>query len=196
MDGNLGKVLRLNEDGTVPPDNPFADQGGVARQIWTLGHRNPLGIVFDADQRLWVHEMGPRGGDELNLTVRGENYGWPLVSNGVHYSGEPIPDHENQPEFKAPVISWTPAISPAGFVIYDGNEFPEWQGSGLIGGLSSQALIRVAFEGDSAREAERFDMGERIREVEQGPDGAVWLLEDGRRGGAGRLLKLTKAANR
>lgn len=187
MDGNLGKVLRLKEDGSVPEDNPFASEGGVAAQIWTLGHRNPLGIAFDAEGRLWTHEMGPRGGDELNLIERGENYGWPIVSNGRHYGGKPIPDHHTRPEFKAPVISWTPVISPAGFVIYDGSEFPEWQGSGLIGGLSSEALVRVSFDGNTAREAERFAMGERIREVEQGPDGAVWLLEDG----SGRLLKLT-----
>lgn len=134
--------------------------------------------------------MGQRGGDELNLIEAGENYGWPVVSNGVHYGGEPTPDHDTRPEFRAPVITWTPVISPAGFIIYSGNEFPQWQGSGFISGLSSQALVRVTFEGDSAREAERFDMGERIREVEQGPDGAIWLLEDGRRGGPGRLLKL------
>jgi aldose sugar dehydrogenase len=193
LESNLGKVLRLNDDGSVPPDNPFAAQGAVAQQIWTLGHRNPLGIAFDAQGRLWIHEMGPRGGDELNLIVRGENYGWPLVSNGRHYSGVPIPDHSTQPEFEAPVVSWTPVISPAGLIIYSGNQFPQWQGSALIGGLSSQALVRVTFDGDTAREAERFDMGERIREVEQGSDGAVWLLEDGRGGGAGRLLKLSPA---
>lgn len=194
MEANLGKVLRLNEDGTVPEDNPFADRSGVTAQIWSLGHRNMLGMVFDSEGRPWVHEMGPRGGDELNLIKKGENYGWPIVSNGIHYDGEPIPDHGTRPEFVAPVVSWTPVISPAGFIIYDGDEFPQWQGSGLIGGLSSQSLVRIAFEGDTAREAERFDMGERIREVEQGPDGAVWLLQDGRHGGPGGLLKLTADA--
>jgi glucose/arabinose dehydrogenase len=193
MQSNLGKVLRLNEDGSVPDDNPFASQGGVAAQIWSFGHRNPLGLVFDAAGRLWVHEMGPRGGDELNRIERGANYGWPIVSHGRHYDGTPIPAHSTRPEFKAPVISWTPVISPAGFIIYSGSEFPQWQGSGFIGGLSSRGLVRLTFDGDRAREAERFDLGERIREVEQGPDGAIWLLEDGRRGGGGRLLRLTAA---
>ncbi len=195
MEANLGKILRLNEDGSVPEDNPFADRGGVTAQIWSLGHRNVLGLVFDAQGRLWAHEMGPRGGDELNLIQRGANYGWPLVSEGRHYSGEDIPNHDQRPEFKAPVTSWTPVISPSSFVIYQGDEFPEWRGSGLIGGLSSRALIRVAFDGETAQEAERFDMGERIRAVAEGPDGALWLLEDGRTGGPGRLLKLTPSAS-
>lgn len=191
MTGNLGKMVRLNADGSVPEDNPFADQGEVAAQVWSLGHRNILGLAFDADGRLWAHEMGPRGGDELNLIERGANYGYPIVSNGVHYDGRPIPDHDTRPEFKAPAISWVPAISPAGFIIYDGELFPQWQGSGFIGGLTSLGLVRVEFDGESAREAERFDLERRIREVEQGPDGAIWLLEDGRRGGSGTLLKLT-----
>jgi glucose/arabinose dehydrogenase len=189
MQANLGKVLRLKEDGSVPADNPFAQQGGVTAQIWTLGHRNPLGIAFDAQSRLWVHEMGPSGGDELNVIERGENYGYPLVSNGDHYDGRTIPDHSTSSKYKAPVVTWNPVISPAGFIIYRGAMFPDWQGSGFIGGLSSEALIRVSFEGATAREAERFDMDARIREVEEGPDGAIWLLEDGRSGG--RLLKLT-----
>lgn len=194
MSGNLGKVLRLNDDGSPPADNPFADQGGVAAQVWSLGHRNPLGIDFDGEGRLWVHEMGPAHGDELNLVQRGGNYGYPLVSDGDHYDGTPIPDHATRPEFNAPAVVWVPAISPAGFVIYDGDLFADWRGSGLIGGLSSQALVRVEFDGERAREAERFDMGARIREVEQGPDGAVWLLEDERDGSGGRLLRLDPAA--
>ncbi len=188
---NLGKIVRLHEDGRVPEDNPFAGRGGVTAGIWSLGHRNPLGIAFDDDGRLWEHEMGPRGGDELNLIRRGANYGWPEVSEGRHYSGVPIPDHRERPEFAAPVASWTPVISPSSFIIYRGEAFPEWRGSGFIGGLSSQALIRIAFDGETAREAERFPMGARIRAVAEGPDGALWLLEDGRRGAPGRLLKLT-----
>jgi glucose/arabinose dehydrogenase len=191
MSGNLGKIVRLNDDGSVPPDNPFAAQGGVAAQVWSLGHRNALGIAFDAQGRLWVHEMGPKGGDELNLIERGANYGYPIVSNGDHYDGKPIPDHDTRPEFAAPKVTWTPVISPAGFILYSGNKFPKWRGNGLIGGLSSQSLVRVAFEGEQAREVERYDMGQRIREVEQGPDGAVWLLEDGKEAGAGRLLRLS-----
>ncbi|MCW2291127.1 glucose/arabinose dehydrogenase [Pseudomonas sp. BIGb0408] len=187
MQANLGKLVRLNDDGSVPGDNPFADQGGVAAQVWSLGHRNMLGIAFDAQDKLWVHEMGPAGGDELNLIVRGENYGYPEVSNGDHYGGKSIPDHDTRPEFEAPKITWNPVISPAGFVIYQGERFPGWDGAGLIGGLSSQALVRVAFDGDNAREAERYDMGARIREVQEGPDGSIWLLEDG---SGGRLLEL------
>ena len=188
MNANLGKIVRLNDDGSVPADNPFTSDGGVSAQIWTLGHRNPLGLAFDASGRLWNHEMGPRGGDELNLVLKGENYGYPVVSNGDHYDGRPIPDHDTRPEFAAPVITWTPVISPAGFVIYSGSEFPDWQGDGFIGGLSSKSLVRVEFDGTRAREAERYAMRQRIREVEQGPDGALWLLEDG---SGGRLLRLT-----
>jgi glucose/arabinose dehydrogenase len=192
MQANLGKVLRLREDGGIPEDNPFAAQGGVPAQIWSLGHRNPLGIAFDPRGRLWVHEMGPRGGDELNLIERGGNFGYPLVSNGDHYSGAVIPDHYTQPQFNAPKISWTPVIAPAGMIIYTGSEFPDWQGDAFIGGLASRALIRVEFSGETAREAARYDMGERIREVEQGPDGAIWILEDGDRRRAGRLLRLNR----
>ncbi|MGI8561154.1 MAG: PQQ-dependent sugar dehydrogenase [Luteimonas sp.] len=190
MASNLGKILRLNDDGSVPSDNPFADQGGVAAQVWTLGHRNLLGPAFDAQGRLWSHEMGPTGGDELNLVERGANYGYPIVSNGDHYDGREIPDHDTRPEFNAPEITWTPVISPAGFIIYSGSAFPDWQGDGFIGGLSAKALVRVEFDGTAAREAERWDMGARIREVEQGPDGAIWLLEDERDGSQGRLRKL------
>ncbi|WP_456982383.1 PQQ-dependent sugar dehydrogenase [Luteimonas sp. A478] len=195
MQSNMGKILRLNEDGSVPADNPFAGQGGVAAEVWSLGHRNPLGFVFDAQGRLWNHEMGPKGGDELNLVERGANYGYPIASNGDHYDGRPIPNHDTRPEFRAPVITWTPVISPAGFIIYDGGMFPDWSGSGFIGGLSSESLVRIEFDGESAREAERFDMGTRIREVEQGPDGAIWLLEDGGRGDNGKLFKLTPAGS-
>ena len=190
MASNLGKIVRLRDDGSVPDGNPFTGQGDVAAQVWSLGHRNMLGIDFDRDGRLWVHEMGPKGGDELNLIEKGANYGYPIVSNGDHYDGRPIPDHDTQPQYRAPVITWTPVISPAGFVIYDGDRYPGWNGSGLIGGLSSQSLVRVAFDGTSAREAERFDMGTRIREVEQGPDGTIWLLEDGAQGAQGRLYRL------
>lgn len=191
MNSNLGKIVRLDDDGSVPADNPFASRGGVGAQVWSLGHRNILGLAFDAKGQLWAHEMGPKGGDELNRIEKGANYGYPIVSNGDHYDGKPIPDHDTRPEFRAPVISWSPVISPAGFIIYDGDAFPGWKGDGFIGGLSSKSLVRIEFDGASAREAERFDMQRRIREVEQGPDGAIWLLEDGMRGGQGKLLKLT-----
>lgn len=189
MNQNLGKILRLSDAGGIPSDNPFHDQGRIKAQVWSFGHRNPLGLAFDAQGRLWEHEMGPSGGDEFNLIVKGRNYGWPVVSNGEHYDGRAIPDHDRRPEFEAPKQWWTPVISPAGLIIYSGEMFPAWKGSALLGGLSGEALVRVAIDGTDAREAERFDMGARIREVEQGPDGAVWLLEDGP---GGRLLKLTR----
>jgi len=191
MQMNLGKVIRLHDDGSVPVDNPFFDQGGVTAQIWSLGHRNLLGLAFDAEGRLWNQEMGPRHGDELNLVLRGHNYGYPIVSNGDHYSGEEIPDHDTRPEFEAPKAYWVPAISPGGLMIYSGDMFADWKGNAFIGGLSSKALIRVEFNGTEAREAERFEMGERIREEEQGPDGAIWIIEDEEDGSGGRLLKLT-----
>jgi glucose/arabinose dehydrogenase len=191
MRSNLGKIVRLKDDGSVPSDNPFANQGGVTAQTWSLGHRNMLGIAFDAQGRLWAHEMGPAGGDELNLIERAANYGYPIVSNGDHYNGRSIPDHNTRPEFKEPKVTWNPVISPAGFIIYRGKLFPNWQGSGFIGGLSSESLVRVAFDGTSAREAERFAMDARIREVEEGPDGAIYVLEDDRNSSRGRLLKLT-----
>jgi glucose/arabinose dehydrogenase len=188
MNQNLGKVLRLNADGTIPGDNPFSDQGGVTAQIWSLGHRNPLGIAFDSQGRPWDVEMGPGGGDELNLVIRGENYGYPIVSNGDHYDGREMPDHDTRPEFAAPKVWWTPVISPGGLLFYSGDLFPAWKGNAFIAGLSSESLVRVTVDGDSAAEAERFDMEKRIRAVNQGPNGAIWLLED--RSG-GRLLKLT-----
>lgn len=188
---NLGKILRLNDDGSVPSDNPFAKQGGVTAQIWSYGHRNPLGIAFDANGQLWNTEMGPEGGDELNLVRKGVNYGYPIVSNGDHYGGKDIPDHKTRPEFEAPVLWWTPVISPSSLIFYSGDAFPAWKGSALIGGLSSQSLVRVTFEGNSAKEADRYAMGARIRGVIQGPDGGLWLLEDGEYGSKGRLLKLT-----
>ena len=188
MQANLGKMIRLNDDGSIPADNPFVAQGGVAAQVWSLGHRNILGIAFDPQGRLWAHEMGPAGGDELNLIERGSNYGWPIVSNGSNYDGSDIPDHSTRPEFNAPEAWWTPVIAPAGFVIYTGAQFPYFKGDGFIGGLASMALVRVEFDGVHAREAQRYPMGQRIREVEQGPDGALWLLEDSV---DARLLKLT-----
>ncbi len=187
---SLGKVIRLEADGTVPADNPFQDKGALAKTFWTIGHRNLLGIAFDERGRLWTHEMGPRHGDELNLLEAGDNYGWPEVSWGDQYSGIPIPDHDTRPEFNPPEAYWVPSIAPSGLIFYRGPMFPDWQGDALIGGLVSKALIRVVIEEDTAREVERFAMGERIREVEEGPDGAIWVLEDGPEG---RLLKLTPA---
>ncbi len=185
---NLGKVIRLKDDGTVPADNPFQDKGELAKTFWSLGHRNMLGIAFDSRGRLWTHEMGPRHGDELNLTLGGDNYGWPIVSWGDQYSGVPIPDHDTRPEFNTPELYWVPTVAPSGMIIYSGTLFPNWQGNIFLGGLKSKSLVRIRVTGDQAEEVERFAMGKRIREVEQGPDGAIWVLED-RQGG--RLLRLT-----
>lgn len=185
LTNTLGTIVRLNADGTAAEGNPFADQGGVTAQIWSYGHRNLLGIAFDSEGNLWSTEMGPRGGDELNLIEEGANYGWPLASMGVHYSGEEIPDHADGDGFEPPKASWVPSISPGNLMIYDGDMFPDWQGSAFIGGLSGQKLVRVELDGTSAEQVEEWDLGERIREVEQGPDGAIWLLED-----EGRLVRL------
>lgn len=186
-----GKVLRLNLDGSTPSDNPQAGQGTVQGQTWTTGHRNPYGLAFAPDGRLWQHEMGPRGGDELNLIEQGQNYGWPVVSNGDEYSGAEIPDHDTRPEFAAPSVYWNPVISPAGLAFYEGELFPDWQGSALIGGLSVRSLVRVAFDVDgNPDEAERWNMGARIRDVAVAPDGAIWIIEDAN---PGRLRRLTPA---
>lgn len=187
MQSNLGKVVRLNDDGTLPPDNPFADQGGVAAQIWSLGHRNPLGLAFAPDGRLWELEHGPLGGDEFNLIKRGANYGYPIVSNGSHYDGRDIPDHDTRPEFHAPAISWTPVIAPGDFIFYTGDRYPGWQGHALATGLASAALVQIEITGTAAREVERYAMGTRIRAIAQGPDGLVYLLQDGRDGALMRL---------
>ncbi len=189
MTGNLGKIVRLHDDGSIPDDNPFADRGDVTAQIWSLGHRNPLGLAFDGQGRLWNAEMGPLDGDELNMVLPSKNYGYPIVSDGKHYNGDPIPDHDTRPEFEKPKISWVPTIAPAGLMFYSGDEFPKWKGTAFIAGLRSRALIHIAFDGDTAKEANRYVMEKRIREIEQGPEGALWVLEDN---DGGRLLKLTK----
>lgn len=189
MKSNLGKILRLNEDGTAAVGNPFYKQGGVTAEIWSLGHRNPLGMAFDRQGQLWVVEMGPKGGDELNIITKGENYGYPIVSNGDHYSGQPIPDHHTRPEFKAPEIDWTPVISPSSMIIYRGQQFPAWQNKALIGGLSSEAIIVVDLEHKPVKEVQRLDMKKRIRGLHEAKDGSIWVIEDGSNA---RLLKLSK----
>ena len=184
----LGKIIRLNEDGTIPKDNPFQDKGDLAKTFWTVGHRNALGIAFAKNGRLWAHEMGPRHGDELNLIVPGENYGWPIVSEGNHYSGARIPDHETRPEFMAPKLYWVPTVAPSGLIFYEGDEFSEWNGNAFIGGLKSKALVRIGFDDGEPFEAERFSWAKRIRDVEMDNDGAIWVIEDGLNG---RLIKFT-----
>jgi aldose sugar dehydrogenase len=187
MTKNLGKVVRVNDDGASLSDNPFAEKGGVTAQIWSLGHRNPLGLAFDGDGRLWEIEMGPKGGDELNLIARGANYGYPKASNGSHYDGRDIPDHKPGDGFVAPKAYWNPSISPGSLMIYSGSLFPNWKGDAFIGALGGEALIHIDLDGEKATKADEWPMKTRIREVEQGPDGAIWLLEDGE---DGRLMKL------
>lgn len=185
---NLGKIVRLLPDGRPAPGNPFASKGGVAAQIWSYGHRNVLGLAFDRQGRLWDLEHGPAGGDELNLVKPGANYGWPLVSNGDHYDGKPIPRHATRPDLAAPAISWNPVIAPGDMIFYTGSLFPRWRGQVLITGLVAKGLVQVAVAGNKALEVARYPLDKRIREIEQAPDGAVWLLEDGK---DARLLRLT-----
>ena len=191
---------------TEPPEDTVAAKNAPGRTIswsganltpaetWTTGHRNPLGLAFAPDGRLWVAEMGPKGGDELNLIVKGRNYGYPLASNGDNYNGVAIPDHRPGDGFEPPKVWWTPVISPGGLLIYSGDLFPDWKGDALIAALSGQALVRVDIDGDKARKADQWDMGARVRAVDQGPRGEVYLLEDGRAPGRGRLLRLEPAS--
>lgn len=188
LTNNLGSIVRLNLDGSPAAGNPFADRGGVTAQIWSYGHRNILGLDFDAEGRLWNMEHGPAGGDELNLVQAGGNYGWPRASGGDHYDGRDIPDHAPGDGFVAPVINWTPVIAPGDFIFYRGDLFRGWKGDALFAGLKSEALVRANIEGTAGREAARFPMGARLRELVEAPDGALWVLEDGDNA---RLLRLT-----
>ena len=189
MTSNLGKIVRINPDGSIPEDNPFVDQVGARADIWSLGHRNELGAAFrPGTSELWVHEMGPKGGDELNLIAKGKNYGWPMVSEGKHYNDADIPNHSQKPEFRTPDFAWVPSISPAGLIFYTGDKIKDWKGKALLGGLSSEALIVVSFDGTEVAGDEIIKIGKRIREVAQAPDGAVLVLVDGESGGD--LLRL------
>lgn len=184
----LGKIVRLNLDGTPAAGNPLADKSGVSPEIWSWGHRNILGMDWDAQGRLWEIEHGPAGGDELNLVKAGANYGWPIRSNGEHYNGDPIPDHAADDGFAQPALSWNPVIAPGDMLIYTGSMFKGWQGHALIAGMGSMAIVDVAIEGDKAREVTRHEFDKRLRSIAQGPDGALWVAEDGE---DGRVLKLT-----
>lgn len=187
---DLGKIVRITPDGAAPRDNPFVARQGARPEIWTLGHRNVLGAALDAQQRLWIAEMGPRGGDELNLIAKGKDYGWPTIGYGEEYSGEAIHQTTQQAGMEQPVYYWDPVISPGALTIYSGELFREWKGNFFIAGLSSKALIRLTLENDRVIGEERLltDRNERIREVVQGPEGALYLLTDGKNA---KLLKIT-----
>lgn len=179
LSNHLGALVRINPDGSVPPDNPFVGRQDAEPEIWSYGHRNVEGAAIHPDTgRLWIHEMGPRGGDELNLPEPGRNYGWPLVSWGRHYDGRDIPDPPTRPELAQSIHHWTPVISPSGMTFYTVDLFEGWRGDLLIGSLSDRALVRVELEGERVTGEERLDMGARIRDVVEGPDGAVYLLTD------------------
>lgn len=190
LTSDLGKIVRINRDGSVPPDNPYVGRAGARPEIWTSGHRNVLGGALDDKKRLWIVEMGPRGGDELNLIERGKDYGWPTIGYGREYSGARIHESTHAPGLEQPVYYWDPVISPSSLTIYSGDLFPEWKGNFLIGGLSSEALVRLVLERDQVVGEERLltDLHSRIREVVQGPEGAIYLLTDEE---DGKLLKLT-----
>lgn len=193
VSNTLGTIVRLLPDGTPAPGNPMADKAAPTNQIWTYGHRNILGLKFDSQGRLWDLEHGPAGGDELNLVKAGSNYGWPVVSDGDHYSGEPIPDHATRPEFAAPAISWNPVIAPGDMIFYSGSLFPQWNGQVLIAAMKPAGVVRVGIEGEKARELARYPTDNRIRSIAQAPDGSILLLEDQKSIPSARLLRLTPA---
>jgi glucose/arabinose dehydrogenase len=193
LNSDLGKIVRINPDGSIPKDNPFVDRKDAKPEIWSYGHRNILGAALDGKNRLWVAEMGPQGGDELNLVEKGKDYGWPTIGYGEEYSGKPIHKTTQAPGMEQPVYYWDPVIAPSGFTIYTGSLFPEYRGNFFIGGLAGQALVRLVMSNDRVAGEERLltERHQRIREVVQGPEGALYLLTDDPNG---RLLKVTPKA--
>ena len=194
LDNHIGKIIRIRPDGSVPPDNPFVNSPNALPEIWAYGLRNPEGLAFNpADGKLWEQEHGPMGGDEINIIEKGKNYGWPVVSFGVNYDGTPVGAGKAQaPGMTAPVWHWTPSIAPSGMTFYSGDLFPQWKGSLFNGALKFQLLSRLTLDGGKVVKEERLLQGlrERIRDVRQGPNGALYLLTDN---SAGRILRLTPA---
>ncbi|HEX8565634.1 MAG TPA: PQQ-dependent sugar dehydrogenase [Pyrinomonadaceae bacterium] len=191
LSSHLGKIIRINPDGSVPADNPFVKQSGALPEIWDIGHRNVQSATFDDQGRLWTVEHGPKGGDELNLVEKGKNYGWAVVSYGEEYSGEPIQGAATAREgYEQPVYYWDPVIAPSGAQYYTGNAFPGWRGSLFIGGLASQKLVRLVIKNNRVVGEEHLltDRGQRIRDVRQGPDGALYVVTDQSNG---ELWKIT-----
>jgi glucose/arabinose dehydrogenase len=182
LDQHIGKVVRLNPDGTVPADNPFVGQAGVAPEIWSYGHRNIQGAVIAADGKIWMHEHGPQGGDELNLIEPGVNYGWPVITYGVNYGGSTIGAGITEaPGMAQPEIYWRPSIAPSGMAQITSNRYgPAWQGNFLLGSLKFQHLVRLTMDGDqvSTQSVVLPDLGQRVRDVRQGPDGLIYILTD------------------
>ena len=193
LSSHLGKIVRINPDGSVPPDNPFVGSAGARPEIWSYGHRNVQGAAFHPQTGvLWTSELGPRGGDEINLARPGRNYGWPFLSWGQHYDGRDILDPPARPAQAQPIYYWNPVISPSGISFYTGDLFPGWRGNLFVAGLSANSLIRLGLDGERVVGEERIGMGQRIRDVRQGPEGAVYLLTDE---SSGEILRLTPAGN-
>jgi len=190
---HIGKIVRIAPDGSVPHDNPFVGRAGPRPEIWSYGHRNAEGLAFNpADGKLWEQEHGPRGGDEINIVEKGKNYGWPVIGFGVDYSGLRIHESTAKPGMEQPVWHWTPSIAPSGMAFYTGDLFPAWKGSLFNGALKFELLSRLTLDGDKVVKEERLLQGlrERIRDVRQGPDGALYLLTDN---SDGRILRLVPA---
>ncbi|AZN71411.1 PQQ-dependent sugar dehydrogenase [Georhizobium profundi] len=194
LDSHLGKVVRINTDGSVPEDNPFVDQAEALPEIFSYGNRNVQAAALNPETGvLWEIEHGPRGGDELNIIEAGNNYGWPLVTEGVEYSGDPINEGEATMEgVTDAILTWTPVIAPSGMIFYQGDAFPDWQGDIFVGGLASTALVHVAVDGDTATEEARYleDLGLRIRDVAEGSDGSIYVLTDEANG---QILRISPA---
>ncbi|MDQ3257217.1 MAG: PQQ-dependent sugar dehydrogenase, partial [Acidobacteriota bacterium] len=191
LDTHLGKIVRIDPAGSAPADNPFAKQFGALPEIWTLGHRNIQSAAFDENGRLWAVEMGPQGGDELNLIEKGKNYGWPVVTYGEEYSGEPVPGAITaRAGYEQPVYYWDPVIAPSGAQFYTGNAFPAWRGSLFVGALKEQRLVRLVIKDNRVTGEEHLltDRGQRIRDVRQGPDGVLYVVTDQTNG---ELWKIT-----
>ncbi len=190
LDSHMGKILRIKPDGSPAEGNPFTGKAGALPEIWTLGHRNVQAAAFDPKGRLWEIEHGARGGDELNLVEKGKNYGWPIVAYGIEYSGSPIRGAvTDRPGYERPVYYWDPVIAPSGAEFYSGSAFPEWRGSLFVGALKERRLVRLVLENDRVVGEEHLlvDRGRRVREMRQGPDGALYVVTDERNGELWRI---------
>lgn len=193
LNNHLGKLVRIRRDGLVPADNPFIQDRKAKPEIWSYGHRHIQGAAIHPQTgQLWTHEHGPRGGDEINIPKAGKNYGWPKASYGIHYWMTPIKDEHAEQGFEEPVYHWTPAVAPSGMMFYQGDMFPEWKGNLFVGSLVGKRLIKLAVEGTNIISEEKLlKDSARIRDVAEGPDGAIYLLTDDENG---KLLKLTRAS--